>query len=92
MAIKILLFAVCFFKEDNNVKVIIEDNGIGISDENLSHIFDRFYRVSQSRAAKGSGLGLSIVKEIVEAHEGQIKIESKLGKGTKLEVSLPVNL
>jgi len=83
---------ISFFKEDNNAKVIIEDNGIGISDENLIHIFDRFYRVSQSRATKGSGLGLSIVKEIVEAHKGQIKIESKLGKGTRFEVSLPLNL
>ena len=83
---------ICFYKEDNNAKVIIEDNGIGISDENLIHIFDRFYRVSESRADKGSGLGLSIVKEIVEVHKGQIKIDSKLGKGTKFEISLPVNL
>ena len=83
---------ICFSKEDNNAKVIIEDNGIGISDENLIHIFDRFYRVSESRADKGSGLGLSIVKEIVEVHKGQIKIDSKLGKGTKFEISLPVNL
>jgi len=83
---------ICFYKEDNNAKVIIEDNGIGISDENLIHVFDRFYRVSESRSDKGSGLGLSIVKEIVETHKGQIKIDSKLGKGTKFEVSLPVNL
>ncbi|MGZ5548276.1 MAG: sensor histidine kinase [Nitrososphaeraceae archaeon] len=86
------LINIYFSKEDNNAKVIIEDNGIGISDENLIHIFDRFYRVSESRADKGSGLGLSIVKEIVEVHKGQIKIDSKLGKGTKFEISLPVNL
>ena len=86
------LINICFYKEDNNAKVIIEDNGIGISDENLIHVFDRFYRVSESRSDKGSGLGLSIVKEIVETHKGQIKIDSKLGKGTKFEVSLPVNL
>ncbi|MCL6087122.1 MAG: HAMP domain-containing histidine kinase [Actinobacteria bacterium] len=83
---------ISFSKEDNNAKVIIEDSGIGISDENLIHIFDRFYRVSESRADKGSGLGLSIVKEIVEVHKGQIKIDSKLGKGTKFEISLPMNL
>ncbi|MCL5073284.1 MAG: HAMP domain-containing histidine kinase, partial [Actinobacteria bacterium] len=83
---------ISFSKEDDYAKVIIEDSGIGISDENLIHIFDRFYRVSESRADKGSGLGLSIVKEIVEVHKGQIKIDSKLGKGTKFEISLPVNL
>jgi len=86
------LINIYFSKEDNTAKVIIEDNGIGISDENLTHIFDRFYRVSESRADKGSGLGLSIVKEIVEVHKGQIKIYSKLGIGTKFEISLPVNL
>lgn len=69
----------------------IQDNGCGISEEHISHIFDRFYRSDSSRTRKygGSGLGLSITKSIVEAHHGEISVSSKLGEGTTFSVILP---
>lgn len=74
----------------DQILVEIEDNGPGIESKHLRHIFDRFYRVdkNRSRQAGGSGLGLSIVKHIVEAHGQQIKVRSKPGKGTTFSFTL----
>jgi two-component system, OmpR family, sensor kinase len=79
-------------KEDTNVRIAVQDNGSGIAAEHLDKLFDRFYRVdtSRDRAAGGSGLGLSIVKWIVEAHGGSIAVSSELGAGTRFEVRLPL--
>ena len=72
-------------------RVEIEDSGVGIPEENLPHIFDRFYRVrnAQTNLIQGLGLGLSFVAWIVKAHGGQIDVASKVGKGTRFTVRLP---
>jgi two-component system sensor histidine kinase BaeS len=76
------------------LKISVEDNGPGIAREDISHIFDHFYRGDKSRDRKsgGSGLGLAIVKQLVEIHGGQVTVESKLGKGSIFQVLLPVGL
>jgi signal transduction histidine kinase len=75
----------------NEVKVSIRDNGSGIPDNELDKLFNKFYQVNTSttREKDGSGLGLSICKGIVEAHNGEIKVESKLGQGTTFSFTLP---
>lgn len=77
-------------KEGAFVKVAISDNGIGISKEELEHIFERFYRVNKSQKTSGSGLGLSIVETIIEKHFGTISVESEPGLGSTFIVKLPI--
>lgn len=76
--------------QDDKIHFLIEDEGIGISEEKLPFITDRFYRADKSRnkTIEGFGLGLSIVKNSVELHNGELKIESILNKGSKIEVIL----
>jgi signal transduction histidine kinase len=76
-------------KEDK-VLVSVIDNGMGISREDLPHIFDRFYRADKSRTKKGYGLGLSIAKKIIESHKGSIVADSTPNKQTTFTVTLPV--
>ncbi len=72
------------------LQIVIADNGKGIDGEHLDHIFDRFYRVDESRnsATGGSGLGLAIAKQIIEQHGGKLFAASELGKGTKIIIEL----
>ncbi len=72
-------------KGEPAIKLIIEDSGIGITEEDFSQIFDPFFSTKE----RGSGLGLSIVYKLVEGHQGEIKVESKEGKGTKFVIFLP---
>ncbi|MCX8010003.1 MAG: ATP-binding protein [Ignavibacteria bacterium] len=75
---------------DSDVKVVVEDNGIGIGEEHLPRIFERFYRIDKERSRElgGTGLGLAIVKHIIEAHGSKIEVASSLGKGTKFSFTL----
>lgn len=81
---------ISFYDMDKNLLIEISDNGIGIDSKHLNHVFDRFYRVdpSRSRMQGGSGLGLSIVKHILEAHQQTIKVTSTLGKGSTFSFTL----
>jgi signal transduction histidine kinase len=77
-------------KTSENVKLSITDNGIGIKEADLPHIFDRFWRAETSRHQKGLGLGLSLANTIVNLHNGKIEVQSKVGKGSTFEITLPL--
>lgn len=82
------------FEKNDGVYIVIEDNGIGISKEDLPNIFNRFYRSDKSRNKQsgGMGLGLSIAKYIVDSHNGEIKVYSKLDEGTITSIQLPTEI
>jgi signal transduction histidine kinase len=76
---------------NGRVKILISDTGVGIAPEHLPHVFERFYKIDQSAGEeyRGSGLGLSIAKSLVEAQGGTISLESQVGKGTRAAVTFP---
>ncbi|MGV2644335.1 two-component sensor histidine kinase, partial [Clostridium perfringens] len=76
---------------EDGAEVTMTDTGVGMSESDQLHIFERFYKAdkSRNRAAGGSGLGLSIVKRIVDIHQGKITVQSELGKGSKFTVMVP---
>ncbi len=80
------------YRERNNIHLTFKDNGQGISPENLEYIFDPFFqarKTNNSKIIRGFGLGLAICKKIVTGHKGEIKVNSKLGKGTTFYITLP---
>lgn len=79
-------------ENDRQARITLADNGKGISPDHLPHIFERMYQCDQSRSAKGNGLGLSIVKELVAAHKGTIAADSTPDKGTIFTILLPKSL
>ena len=76
-------------RREKEVEIIVKDTGIGISDEELDNIWDRLYRGDKSRSERGLGLGLSLVKAIIRAHRGHVKVSSKPGSGSVFSVYLP---
>ena len=77
--------------KDKEVNIVIKDDGIGISDKDLSHIFERFYRAESSRTGKGTGLGLAMAMEIARWHGGDISVESEENKGSGFSITLPLD-
>lgn len=77
----------------DSVIIKVKDDGIGIPQKDLNHIFERFYRVDKARSREmgGTGLGLAIAKEIIEAHDGEISIKSSPGAGTEVMIRIPVS-
>ena len=78
-------------KENRNMKILLIDNGIGMEKEDLKHIFERLYKCDKGRSEKGSGLGLSIVHQLVEKMDGTITVDSIPGKGTVFTLFFPLN-
>jgi signal transduction histidine kinase len=82
---------VCLWQEEDEVRGQVRDTGIGIAEEDLTRVFDEFYRASNARAVSplGTGVGLALVQRIVESHGGRIWVESVLGQGSTFTFSLP---
>ncbi|MFN2440703.1 MAG: sensor histidine kinase, partial [Chitinophagaceae bacterium] len=76
--------------EDKRLRFSVEDNGPGIAKKELDKIFDRFYQV-EGTEDKGSGIGLALVKELVDLYRGQISVSSEPGKGCRFKVTLPID-
>ena len=83
--------ALTLAEETDHVRLEVSDTGIGISETDLPHVFERFYRCDRSRSEPGSGLGLSLVKAIVLFHGGEIAVDSAPGRGTHIRILLPKN-
>lgn len=81
-------------RNKDQVEIAVSDNGVGIQQEHLKRIFDRFYRIEKSRNRDkgGTGLGLSIVKNVIDAHNSKIQVQSKIGKGTTFAFKLQVGV
>jgi len=79
------------FQNSGHICIEVEDRGIGIAEDKLSRIFEEFYRIEQKESISGTGLGLTVVKEIIEAHNGSISVTSEIGKGSRFTVIIPIN-
>jgi two-component system, OmpR family, sensor kinase len=76
-------------EEDDTVAVGVSDTGVGISEDQLPHVFERFYRADEARSVEGSGLGLAIARQIAEDHGGSIGVRSQLGQGSTFTIRIP---
>jgi signal transduction histidine kinase len=76
----------------SSIELIVEDNGMGINEDDIPKIFDRFYQSDKARTlSEGTGLGLSIAHWIIEKHHGKINVTSRIEKGTRIGLSFPKN-
>ena len=84
--------SLCASADDENVTVAVQDSGVGIPEDEIDKVFDRFYRGGDelTRSVKGSGLGLTLVKQIVDAHGGTVDVASKPGNGSTFSIRLPI--
>ena len=80
-------------KKEDYLRTIVKDSGCGIPDEMLPKLFNKFYQadMSMSRKHGGTGLGLPIVKHIIQIHKGNITVESEVGKGSSFIIDIPIN-
>jgi two-component system phosphate regulon sensor histidine kinase PhoR len=80
------------YREDENAVLDVTDTGVGIPEDAIDHVFERFYRVDKARSRKsgGSGLGLSIVRNMVHRSGGEISVQSTFGKGSTFRITFPV--
>ena len=76
--------------DENHIIISVSDNGVGIPQDELNQVFERFFRATTSTGVSGSGVGLSLVKELVHLHKGFVRVESTIGKGTVFEIRLPL--
>ena len=76
----------------NYISVTIADQGIGIPEEDQKHLFEPFFRASNAVNLPGSGLGLNIVREIIDRHQGKITVKSRVGEGTTFKITLPITI
>ncbi|MFZ0455478.1 MAG: ATP-binding protein [Ignavibacteriaceae bacterium] len=81
--------SVSVLMKNSKVEISVEDDGIGISEQDLKNIFNRFYKAKSSSIQEGTGIGLALVKELVEIHFGTISVESRLNEGTKFIIEIP---
>jgi PAS domain S-box-containing protein len=82
--------AIHFARDGATARIDVRDNGIGIPPRDLPRIFDRFYRSDAARSTQGTGLGLPIVRSVVESHGGRVQVQSEVGKGTLVTIELPI--
>lgn len=87
------VLSISLYEENANIILQVSDKGVGIAPDELSHIFDRFYRTKQKvgMESRGSGLGLTLVKHIVESHEGSIHVSSEPGEGSTFSIKFPIS-
>lgn len=86
------LLTVKLFSEESNAVTEITDSGIGMSEDEVKHIFEKFYQSEKSRSSQGNGLGLAIAKRAAELHNGRITVDSSPGEGTRFRVHLPLTI
>ena len=92
LALGLVPFALSGAQADGHALLEVTDTGIGIPQDALARIFERFYRVDKGRSRDegGTGLGLAIVKHVAQTHGGQVEVESRIGKGSTFRVRLPL--